>query len=357
MKKRIIGIDVARALAIFGMIIVNFKMAFGTKGSEITTRFTQLLEGKSAATFVVIAGVGIALLSKTAIKENDFKKLKSIRLKIKKRALFLFIIGLSYIPIWSADILHFYSIYMLITLVFLKVEKEISLISALVLLFTYPMLLIVWEYDLGWNFNTYTYSGFWSIQGFFRNLFFNGFHPVVPWVAFMLIGLWFGKQNLTNNAFIKKAIWLSLGSFALIEILSYVTLNYVGFVQTASTDFKYMFSTSPMPPLPLYMISGSSFAIFVIASCIYISKKFEHHIIISALKKTGQLALTFYIAHVIIGMGIIELINPQKMGNYTVEFSVVYAIVFSGLCIVFTMIWTTYYKVGPLEWIMRSLTD
>ncbi len=75
------------------------------------------------------------------------------------------------------------------------------------------------------------------------------------------------------------------------------------------------------------------------------------------LKSTGQLALTFYIAHVIIGMGIVELINPQKMGNYTIEFSGIYAILFSGLCIVFTVFWTRYYKVGPLEWMLKTLTD
>ncbi|MFT7429277.1 MAG: hypothetical protein ACI9IZ_001774, partial [Nonlabens sp.] len=32
MKKRIIGIDVARALAVIGMIIVNFKVVFGENG-------------------------------------------------------------------------------------------------------------------------------------------------------------------------------------------------------------------------------------------------------------------------------------------------------------------------------------
>ena len=35
MKKRIIGIDVARALAVIGMIIVNFKIVLGENGNEI----------------------------------------------------------------------------------------------------------------------------------------------------------------------------------------------------------------------------------------------------------------------------------------------------------------------------------
>jgi len=33
-KQRIIGIDVARALAVIGMIIVNFKVVFGEEGLD-----------------------------------------------------------------------------------------------------------------------------------------------------------------------------------------------------------------------------------------------------------------------------------------------------------------------------------
>jgi len=112
-----------------------------------------------------------------------------------------------------------------------------------------------------------------------------------------------------------------------------------------------------MPPLPIYMFNGIAIAFSLISACILIAKKFENTFIIDALNKTGQLALTFYVAHVIIGMGIIEAINPSEMGKYSVGFSVVYALVFSFLCIIFAVIWRRYKKSGPLEWIMRKVTD
>ncbi|MGK0385159.1 MAG: putative membrane protein YeiB, partial [Bacteroidia bacterium] len=87
------------------------------------------------------------------------------------------------------------------------------------------------------------------------------------------------------------------------------------------------------------------------------AKRFENNIVIDALNKTGQLALTFYVAHVIIGMGVIEAINPSQVGNYSVEFSVGYAIVFSLLCVVFAVVWRKYKKSGPLEWLIRKVTD
>lgn len=121
-------------------------------------------------------------------------------------------------------------------------------------------------------------------------------------------------------------------------------------------ELKQILGTSPMPPLPIYMISGSSFAIFIISTCVILSKKFENSKVISALKDTGQLALTFYAAHVIIGMGLIEFIDPSKMGKYSTGFSILYATGFSLSCILFSVIWKKYKTIGPLEWIMRKLT-
>jgi uncharacterized membrane protein YeiB len=105
------------------------------------------------------------------------------------------------------------------------------------------------------------------------------------------------------------------------------------------------------------MFNGIAIAFAIISACILISKKFENSFIIDALNKTGQLALTFYVTHVIVGMGIIEVINPSKIGNYSIEFSVGYAIVFSVLCMLFAIIWRKYYNSGPLEWVMRKITD
>jgi uncharacterized membrane protein YeiB len=56
-------------------------------------------------------------------------------------------------------------------------------------------------------------------------------------------------------------------------------------------------------------------------------------------------------------MGIIEAINPSKMGEYSVEFSVIYALGFSLICILFAVVWKKHKKSGPMEWIMRKLTD
>ncbi len=358
MDKRIIGVDVARAFAVIGMIIVNFKMVFGHEGQSLFRTFSNIFDGKAAATFVVLAGIGLAFMTNSSIKQNNVLKLKRAKIKILKRALFLFIIGLSYIFIWPADILHFYGIYMLATLFFIKRAPKIALRFALVLIFIYPILMLFFNYDTNWDFSTYSYHNFWRLKDFFINLLYNGFHPVIPWLAFMLIGLWFGKQNLNNDNFLKKVLWGSLSIFIVIQLASKLSIDLLSENnESIANELSQVLGPSPMPPLPIYMLSGSSIALFIISICILISRKFNNNIIIIALTKTGQLALTFYVAHVIIGMGLVQVFSTTELGMFSLNFSLVYALVFSLLCVIFAIIWTKYKKSGPLEWIMRKLTE
>ncbi|GAF19069.1 membrane protein [Bacillus sp. JCM 19046] len=61
-NNRMEGLDLARALAMFGMILVNFMIVTGAKGNghPLLVGFTNLFEGRAAATFVTLAGIGIA---------------------------------------------------------------------------------------------------------------------------------------------------------------------------------------------------------------------------------------------------------------------------------------------------------
>lgn len=358
MKTRIIGIDVARAFAIIGMILVNFKMIFGQQGDSWLINFTTLFEGKAAALFVILAGVGIAFMTNSAIKNKDNTKLRQARIKISKRALLLFIIGLSYIVIWPADILHFYGIYMLLTILFLKRKTEHIILGILGFLLLYPILMFFVEYDTGWNFNDYSYTDFWTVNGFTRNLFYNGFHPVIPWTAFMLLGLWFGRQDLTSEKFIKRTFFVSLFVVIGMQFFSKFLIYFLSEGnEIIITELAPVLGTSPMPPLPIYMVSASSIALCVICGCIWIAKRMENSLVIKILKSTGQLALTFYVAHIVIGIGIVEVLSTTALGMFSIEFSVIYAIIFSVLCMVFATVWTRYKKLGPLEWILRKLTD
>lgn len=358
MKKRIIGIDVARALAIFGMIIVNFKVVLGQVGEGWIKWAADLFDGKAAATFVVLAGIGLALMTNSAIRDQDHAKLQRSRTRIAKRALFLFVVGLSYIWIWPADILHFYGVYMILILLIINRPPRQLLIGTVIFIFIFPLLTFLLDYESDWNFDTLEYADFWTFKGFFKNLFFNGFHPVIPWVSFMLFGLWYGRQDLRDHKFLKSSLRISLIVFVAIQLLSFGLIQLLSDGDpNAINELTQLIGTSPVPPMPIYMISGISISVVIISACILLAERYENSPVIRLLNKTGQLALTFYVAHVMIGMGMVEVFSPLKYGEHSIQFSVIYALVFSWLCVLFAAVWLRFKKSGPLEWIMRKLTD
>ena len=63
---RILGYDFARGLAIIGMIFVNFKTVMVAETDAYLYQLVASLSGKSAALFVVLAGVGMTLMYQRA---------------------------------------------------------------------------------------------------------------------------------------------------------------------------------------------------------------------------------------------------------------------------------------------------
>lgn len=357
MQKRIIGIDVARALAVIGMIIVNYKIVFGSSGGEFLKVFVGLFEGKAAATFVTLAGVGLGIMSNSAILDKNEERLRTIRVKIIKRAIVLFVLGLSYIVIWPADILHFYAGYLLLALIVLQANRNTILLAALALIFLFPVLMEFMSFDAGWNFDTLEYSGFWTVNGFLRNFLFNGFHPVIPWASFLLFGLWWGRLNLRNPFVIRRSIIVSFMVFSGIQLLSLVLIELLGGENLeVKKELNFVLGTSPMPPFPIYMLSGMSVSVFIISSCIYFARKAPGHILIRMLSETGKMALTFYVFHVVIGIVVIEVFSSTPLGKFSIEFSFYYALLFSFFCIVFANVWFRFFSVGPFEWMMRRIS-
>ncbi len=125
-KSRIIGYDVARSLAMIGMVMVNYKVVMGAseKGPEWLVWLAGLLDGRSAATFVILAGIGISMLSRKGRMARDRDRICQDRKTLFKRSVFLFVVGLLYIPLWPADILHFYGVYIAIAALFLTISDR-----------------------------------------------------------------------------------------------------------------------------------------------------------------------------------------------------------------------------------------
>jgi uncharacterized membrane protein YeiB len=170
--------------------------------------------------------------------------------------------------------------------------------------------------------------------------------------------MWLGRQDLSQSLMRKKLLALSLITLVVTECSFYlirVTIGEGSVLEMTAEEVTFLFSTSIIPPLPQYIISAGSSAVFVLVACLYLSEWFYESNIHKWLYKTGQLSLTLYVAHVIIGMGILDSIG--RLENQTINFSILSAFIFCICGIVFSVVWLRFFKNGPLEWVFRKVAS
>ena len=336
---RLHGLDFARFLAFAGMVFVNFHVVTGLGDGEVwATGFLTLLEGKAAATFVVLAGIGFGL---GARRDKTF----NFEVTILKRAAFLLVIGLLNSLVFSADILHYYAVYFVFGLLIVRRSSLMVTLVAVNLPFVFLLLLGVINYEAGWNWQTFEYLDFWTLEGFTRNLLFNGWHPVVPWLSFLLLGIELSRFDLAEKKTHNYFILAGLGA---------LLIAYMGAYSGTALypEMAEIFTLSPIPPFPLYMLAGSGAAVLIIGLSL---KIFAHGPVkwLTPFTKTGKQALTLYIAHIFVGMGALEAFG--LLGGQSAELSIFASSLFIISAVIYAVIWAQFFRAGPIEWLMRRI--
>jgi uncharacterized protein len=354
LSARVEGFDLARALAFLGMVFVNFRVSIADErsGPRWLVWLVTRLDGRASATFVVLAGVGIALVSRRARESGDGAALAAVRGLLLRRAAFLFVVGLLYWPLWPADILHYYGAYIAIGAMLLDAPGHRLWTIALVLTGAFALLLVLGlDYSAGWDWETLTYHGFWTPSGFARNLLYNGFHPILPWLAFLLVGMWLGRRDVHDLAAWRRLALCGIATAALAETTSWLLVRAAS-SHLDQADAAAVFGTAPMPPMPFYMLAATATAVAVIALSVLAARRHAVACWLKPLVATGQLALTLYVAHVVIGIVPLEALGFLE-GRRSVTFSVGWASAFCTGAILFADLWRRRFARGPLEMLMR----
>ncbi len=345
---RLEGLDIARFIAFVGMVIVNFKTVIGVEASANNSwllQFAEAFEGRAAATFVVLAGLGLGLAAARSPNGNTV----SVTLK---RAMFLLILGLINALIFEADILHYYAFYFLFGVVFLKAESRTLLLAIAALIIGFVIALLFFDYDKGWDWKTLTYVDFWHPSGMVKNLLFNGWHPVIPWLAFFLFGILLSRLRLQTKQTQIALVIGGLVAAATVEILSYYVTDLIG--PHDPEEIAILFATKPIPPMPFYMVAGLGVASVTVGLCLLAENLFQRTKITALVGPAGRQTLTLYIAHIVIGMGTLEAFGYLDK-QQTIGSALIAAMLFSIGAMVYAVIWAHFFKRGPIEWLMRKV--
>lgn len=337
---RIAGLDLARYLALAGMVLVNFRLALhpAQPGPAWLEWLFTALEGKASATFVVLAGLGLALATRSQAPS-------AARYWTVRRALFLLPIGLLNLLVFPADIIHYYAFYFLLALPWLQSGKRALCLGILGLFGLSSWALLNFDYSAGWDWATLQYAGLWTINGFFRNTFFNGFHPVLPWLTLLLYGMLLAHLPLqhTHAQWTLAAIGASMAGAAFL-------LARLG----QGSAWSWLLGTSPLPPGPGYLLLGMGSASIVISACLLIARHWPEGAWTWVLP-AGRMTLSLYLAHIFMGMGLLEELGALD-GTWSLPEASLAACAFLAVATPAAWLWTLWKPQGPAESLMRRLT-
>lgn len=337
---RLDGLDLARYLALAGMIMVNFHLAIHpvAPGPDWLQWLFSLLEGKASATFVVLAGIGLALATRVL-------PLGQAYMQTARRSLFLLLAGLLNLTIFPADIIHYYAIYFLLALPWLRAGKATLCLVITAVAATSLWALLHLDYSQGWDWTTLHYEDLWTPNGFLTNLLFNGFHPVLPWMAFLLYGMLLARLPLQHP---RTQTLLTLAG------LSAIGTALLAHQANQAQTWAWLVETTPMPPGPAYLLMGIGAASLCIGACLRTASLWPRAPW-RYLLPAGRMTLTIYLAHILLGMGLLEAMGALN-GSWSLTATAMAAVVFLAAATAAAHAWSRRMSHGPIELLMRRLT-
>jgi uncharacterized membrane protein YeiB len=361
-RARIEGYDLARALAIFGMVVVHFALVMSSERAKQggwAARLVEALDGRAAATFVVLAGVGITLRFRSAAAKtpDDDTGLARVRATLARRGLFLLAVGFLNLIVWQGDILRVYGVSLFVAAWLVNAPARWLWTAAVTFVVGFLVLMGTVDYSRNWDWETMHYHGLWTAPGAVRNLFYDGFRAVFPWTGLLLFGMWLGRHDLretrTRTRFLAAGIGLAAGAGIVSRLLLRHALAHPDAWAMDRETAEAMLGTASMPPMPLFLLSAVGTAIFVIAASVWVAKRFAGWLVVRSMVAAGQMAFTWYVGHIVLGLGgviLLGLYDDQSVGA-----GVAAGTAFFALACVVSFFWRRRFRHGPLEWLMRRV--
>lgn len=339
------GYDVARAFALYGMILVNFhgRAQSETAWYALTEPVLGELEGRAAALFVMLAGVGVSLRSRDARRVGG-PRLAEERWALLRRAAALLAVGLLNLHLWDWDILHVYALYLTAAAGLIAASRR-TLVGVGVLVFGASVVLrALWPEPYE--------PLFWSLGGFFQSVVFVGNHPALPWLCFLLVGIGLGRLDLRRVPLRRRLLAVAAGGVALAEGGSRVAQRIAEQAGAEEWTIQWL-STWPRPPGPFFVLSSTAVAVVVILLSIEWSEANRQPRAVMALTAAGQLALSLYFAHEV---GILIPLEHSWLEEATAEAVALYGTVFFLAGVAGATWWRRRNRQGPFESILRQLS-
>lgn len=200
-KRRVRGIDVARGLALLGMIAVHtFPLSDENGGITVVG---LVAGGNSAALFAVLAGISVALLTgrKRLVPGSGSAARHALRLAVRGVAVGAVGLALGQAELGSIEIiLTYYGVLFLLAIPLVLLSTRALFVTGALVVVIAPAISFAIRAQLPpTDLVDPSFTALVSDPGgLLTTLFLTGAYPILPWLAYLCVGIAVGRCKLTR---------------------------------------------------------------------------------------------------------------------------------------------------------------
>lgn len=334
-RPRVVGLDVARGLAILGMIIVNVGPVPAT---SLLHRLYLFPYGRASILFVTIAGLGMGYLL-----TNRRHRLWS---DLLWRVLLLFTLGLVLQTMTDrvSIILQIYAaLFLLAPLLWQLPSRALVVLTASALVLG-PGLIVYHEIVHPWHKGMLGVSLTTPPDDLLYSMALSGPYPLASWTVPFIVGLLLARIDLRQARTTRRMIvW---GAVAAVGGVAVSLTNYAILGERADTGPLRLLTGVAHGQMPLWLISSVGGAVLIIGVCLRWQTGATR--VRGLLADTGRFAFTAYVLHVVV----LALIKPAD--GFTLGTGILVTVALSMVVVGSAALWSKSRRPGPFEWLLRN---
>jgi uncharacterized membrane protein len=330
-QRRLVGVDVARCLAVLGMFTAHVGSA--TESFWTATGWLQVADGRSAATFAFLAGVSLGLLTGGADPVSG-RDLHRARVRVLVRCALLWVVGAAMIALDTpvAVILPSYAVMLATATVALRLDPRLLLLAAALAAALGPLVIFAVR-------SVVPSGGQLARQPV--DVLVGEHYPAAVWIAYVLAGLAVVRLDLRRPGRPRQLVLLG----SVVAVGGYgaaaVATRAVGGPITAD-----LLTAAPHSDTTLEVLGNTGVALAVLGLCLLVAPRAPRAV--APFAATGALALTVYCGHLvaIAVLGDDVVWSPTNTG----------LLGFVAITLAAATLWRATLGRGPLERVLHEVS-
>ncbi|MEL6981468.1 MAG: heparan-alpha-glucosaminide N-acetyltransferase domain-containing protein [Actinomycetota bacterium] len=333
---RIHGIDLARGLAMLGMVIVHYVWAHSDTG--FGAEVARAMEGRAMPLFMLLGGVGVVLLSSRSSTPDR---------GLIIRAAILLVIGLILDAVNDriAVVLQFYGLLFLVSPLLRRLSSTVLAVAAVASVaiggVTYQ--------TVGDAPRRSSFEAIGEGWPFLRSLLFDGYYPFFPIFAFFALGMVLARLDLRDQRVAALIAGVGtvvgLGTLVAANALTDALAINPGAFANGTFSADRLLDVSGHSSMPAWVISAAGTSAAVLGFSLLAARAAPA--VTRPVAILGTVALSFYVFQVLTTL-VITSPNETSLGREWLTVAILY-----GGFLVAAVVWKQWFRSGPLEALLR----